>query len=39
MREVLVRLDDGRVARAQIAGTSFVGAQRVCDLVGSDPPY
>jgi hypothetical protein len=37
IREVLVRLEDGRVAPAQIAGTSFVGTQRVCDLMGIDP--
>ena len=37
-RDVVLRLDDGRHARARIAGTSFLaGSERVCDLTGSEP--
>lgn len=37
-RDVLLRLDDGRQARARIAGTSFLAAsERVCDLTGTEP--
>ena len=33
-----LRLEDGREARASIAGTSFVAAaERVCQLVGLEP--
>jgi len=35
VREVLLRLDDGRSARARITGTSFIAsAERVCRLAG-----
>ncbi len=38
VREVILRLEDGREARARIAGTSFVAAaERVCQLVGLEP--
>ncbi|HLB24352.1 MAG TPA: hypothetical protein VJP07_09675 [Dehalococcoidia bacterium] len=38
VREVVLRLEDGREARARIAGTSFVAAsERVCQLVGLEP--
>jgi hypothetical protein len=38
VREVILRLEDGREARARIAGTSFVAAaERVCHLVGLEP--
>src|ERR1700682_885028 len=34
-RDVILRMDDGRHARARIAGTSFIAAsERVCDLDG-----
>ena len=34
-RDVVLRLDDGRAARARISSTSFVAtSERVCDLVG-----
>jgi hypothetical protein len=34
-RDIVLRLDDGRHARARIAGTSFLAAsERVCDLTG-----
>jgi hypothetical protein len=37
-RDVVLRLDDGRHARARIAGTSFIAAnERVCDLAGIEP--
>jgi hypothetical protein len=37
-RDVVLRLDDGRVARARIAGTTFTpGRQRVCELIGVEP--
>ena len=35
VREVMLRLDDGRSARARITGTSFIAsAERVCQLTG-----
>lgn len=35
VREVLLRLDDGRSARARITGTSFIAAsERICTLAG-----
>ncbi len=35
VREVLLRLDDGRSARARITGTSFIAqAERICELAG-----
>ena len=38
LREVTLLLDDGRTARAQIAGTSFIAAsERVCQLIGLEP--
>lgn len=38
LREVLLRLDDGRSARARITGTTFVAsAERVCDLASVEP--
>ncbi len=38
VREVLLRLEDGRSARARITGTSFIAAsERVCDLAGLEP--
>ena len=38
LREVTLRLDDGRTARARIAGTTFVAAsERVCHLIGLEP--
>jgi hypothetical protein len=37
-RDVVLRMDDGRHARARIAGTSFIAAsERVCDLAGIEP--
>ena len=34
-RDIVLRLDDGRHARARIASTSFLAAsERVCDLTG-----
>jgi hypothetical protein len=36
VRDVVVRLEDGRRGTARIAGTSFIAAsQRVCDLEGA----
>ena len=38
VREVLVRLEDGRRGVARITATSFIAAsQRVCDLAGTSP--
>jgi hypothetical protein len=38
LREVRLRLDDGRSARARITGTTFVAsAERVCDLASLEP--
>jgi hypothetical protein len=38
VREVVVRLEDGRRSFARITGTRFVGSsQRVCDLEGISP--
>lgn len=38
LREVVLRLDDGRTARARLTGTSFIAAsERVCELVGVEP--
>ena len=37
-REIVLRLDDGRHARARLASTSFIAAsERVCDLTGLEP--
>ena len=37
VRDVMVRLEDGRRARARITGTSFIAsAQRVCSLTGAE---
>jgi hypothetical protein len=37
LRDVVVRLADGRVAKARITATSFIAqAQRVCELTGSE---
>lgn len=37
-RDIVLRLDDGRCARARIASTSFIAAsERVCDLAGVEP--
>jgi hypothetical protein len=37
-RDVVLRMDDGRHAKARIAGTSFIAAsERVCDLSGVEP--
>ncbi len=37
-RDIVLRLDDGRCARARIASTSFIAAsERVCDLAGIEP--
>ena len=37
-REIVLRLDDGRHARARLASTSFLAAsERVCDLTGLEP--
>ncbi len=37
-RDVILRLEDGRRARARIASTSFTaGSQRICELTGLDP--
>jgi len=38
VREVLLRLEDGRSARARITGTSFIAAsERICELAGLEP--
>jgi hypothetical protein len=38
VREVILRLSDGRHARARITGTTFVAAaERVCELSGLEP--
>jgi hypothetical protein len=38
IREIVLRLQDGRRARARIAGTTFiVGGERVCHLDGLEP--
>jgi hypothetical protein len=38
VRDVLVRLADGRTGRARIARTSFIAAgERICDLTGIEP--
>jgi len=38
VREVRLRLEDGRQARARIAGTTFIaGKERTCDLEGLEP--
>jgi hypothetical protein len=38
VRDVIVRLEDGRRGQARIAGTSFIAAsQRVCDLIAEEP--
>jgi hypothetical protein len=35
IREVLLRLEDGRSARARITGTTFIAtAERICELAG-----
>ena len=37
-RDVVLRLDDGRSARARISSTSFIAkSERVCDLTGVEP--
>ncbi len=37
-RDIVLRLDDGRHARARLASTSFLAAsERVCDLTGLEP--
>jgi hypothetical protein len=37
-RDIVLRLDDGRQARARIASTSFIASsERVCELVGVEP--
>lgn len=37
-RDVVLRMEDGRHARARIAGTSFIAvSERVCDLTGTEP--
>jgi hypothetical protein len=37
-RDIVLRLDDGRHARARLASTSFIAAsERVCDLTGIEP--
>jgi len=36
VRDVIVRLADGRRARARIVGTSFAGKERVARLAGSE---
>jgi hypothetical protein len=38
VRDVTLRLDDGRSAGARITGTAFVaGGERVCQLTGLEP--
>jgi hypothetical protein len=38
VRDVVVRLEDGRQGIARIAGTSFIAAsQRICDLIADEP--
>jgi hypothetical protein len=38
VRDVIIRLADGRTGRARIAGTSFIAAgERICDLAGLEP--
>ena len=38
VRDVIVRLEDGRRGTARITGTSFIAAsQRVCDLISDEP--
>lgn len=37
VRDVIVKLEDGRQGRARITGTSFIAsAQRVCELMGGE---
>lgn len=37
VRDVIVKLEDGRQGRARITGTSFIAStQRVCRLVGTE---
>ncbi|MEX2247478.1 MAG: hypothetical protein WEC75_12425 [Dehalococcoidia bacterium] len=37
VREVLLRLEDGRTGRARMSATAFVDGQRVCRLSGLGP--
>ncbi len=38
IRDVILRLEDGREGRARIAGTSFIaGCERICDLTALEP--
>jgi hypothetical protein len=38
VREVILRLSDGRHARARITGTTFMAAaERVCEMSGLEP--
>lgn len=38
VRDVIVRLEDGRRARGRLIGTTFLAsAQRVCTVAGSEP--
>jgi hypothetical protein len=37
VREVILRLADGRRAKARLRTTAFVGGERVCQLTGLEP--
>lgn len=37
LRNVVLRLEDGRRARARITGTRFTSGERVCEIVGLEP--
>jgi hypothetical protein len=34
LRDVILRLDDGRRAKARITSTRFAGGERICEIVG-----
>ena len=36
VRDVIVRLEDGRRARGRLTGTTFASAQRACTIVGTE---
>jgi hypothetical protein len=37
LRDVVMRLEDGRRARARITGTRFSSGERVCEIAGLEP--